>query len=472
MAMNATSGVAAFTNLTLSNVGAGYTLQASSSGLTSVTTNPVAAKGIITINGTSNSNNIALTFTDASDFILAINTATPLSYPTGLALGLIYNGPSGAFSKLIFDDPFNVYSATQSFAATDLLRSAFLCDANNVGNLYIYAPTNGKSTATIAVADTAGSNNFFADATNSDYSYIADPGTSTYSELSGFGSESIAGSGGATYAYIYSTSGGKGVEQPDQTTFTSIGVTSTLSSFPQVYLVGASDGSDSATLDAAGGTFVATPGFSYVDATANGVSYLLGALYCAKVTAQASTGGGDKAIFYSYPNNQFNGTTSVTSALAGSTTNGAGAAYNFSAQAAGFATVAVFESGAGTDAAMLTSPGDGVFVEMPTVSILTVGASTITVNTYLIGNLAVPVAGAIVVTGNHDGTDSATIYDAPGNNALTASGSSATLTTSLGSVSINKFSSVTANKQNGTNDTVHIAAAIDFVLSDPGWTSD
>ena len=65
----------------------------------------------------------------------------------------------------------------------------------------------------------------------------------------------------------------------------------------------------------------------------------------------------------------------------------------------------------------------------------------------------------------------ATIYDAPGNNALSASGSTATLTTSLGSVTINKFDSVTANKENGTNDTVH-QAAIDFALKTVGnWTS-
>ena len=70
----------------------------------------------------------------------------------------------------------------------------------------------------------------------------------------------------------------------------------------------------------------------------------------------------------------------------------------------------------------------------------------------------------IVVTGNHDGTDTATIYDALGSNTLNANNSTATLTTSFGSLTINKFHSVTAMKQNGTNDTVQLAA-IDFVLS-------
>ncbi len=139
----------------------------------------------------------------------------------------------------------------------------------------------------------------------------------------------------------------------------------------------------------------------------------------------------------------------------------------------GFNSVSVFESGSGTDVADLTSPGNGSYFGTSTASTLTVGTSTITVNTYFVSSgqtLAVP--GQIAVTGAGNGTDSAAIYDSKGNNALSASGSTATLTTALGSVSINKFGSVTANKQNGTNDTVH-QAAIDFTLQTVGnWTSD
>ena len=76
----------------------------------------------------------------------------------------------------------------------------------------------------------------------------------------------------------------------------------------------------------------------------------------------------------------------------------------------------------------------------------------------------------IVVTGV--GNDTADIYDTSGNNARNASGSTATLTTSLSGLTSNKFGSVTANKENGTNDTVH-EGAIDFALSTVGnWTSD
>jgi hypothetical protein len=82
------------------------------------------------------------------------------------------------------------------------------------------------------------------------------------------------------------------------------------------------------------------------------------------------------------------------------------------------------------------------------------------------------VPGQIVVTGAGDGTDTADIYDSPGNNALTASGNSATLATALGSLSIDKFGSLTANQFNSTHDTVH-ESAIDFALKTVGnWTSD
>ncbi len=248
---------------------------------------------------------------------------------------------------------------------------------------------------------------------SSNYSYIADPGTGAYSELSGFGSETVTGSAGTTYAYIYSTSHASTVASPTQTTFTVGGVTSTLSNFPQVYVVGAADGTDSVTLDSSGGTFVSSPGFSYVSGTSSGTNFLLGALYAANVTAQAA-GSGDTAVFYSYPSNTFTGTPG-TSSLGGSTTNVAGSSVNFVSQALGFNSVSVFESGSGTDVANLTSPGNGSFFGTSTASTLTVGTSTITVNTYFVfSGQIVAVPGQIVVTGKGNGTDTADDLRLPG----------------------------------------------------------
>ena len=87
------------------------------------------------------------------------------------------------------------------------------------------------------------------------------------------------------------------------------------------------------TLDSSGGTFVGTPNFSYVDGTANGTSFLMGALYAANVTAQAA-GSSDTAVFYSYPGNTFTGAPGMSS-LAGSTTNVAGSTVTFVSQASG-----------------------------------------------------------------------------------------------------------------------------------------
>src|SRR6185437_5459408 len=122
------------------------------------------------------------------------------------------------------------------------------------------------------------SSSFFVVDTVHGYSYIADPGSGAYSELSGFGSETVTGSMGTTYAYIYSTSHASTVASPGRTTFTGGGMTATLSNFPQVYVVGAKDGTDSVTLDSSGGTFVSSPQFSYVGGTSNSSHFLLGAI--------------------------------------------------------------------------------------------------------------------------------------------------------------------------------------------------
>ena len=181
-----------------------------------------------------------------------------------------------------------------------------------------------------------------------------------YSELSGFASETITGSGGSTYAYVYSTSHAAFVGDPGGSTFTATGFALTLSNFPQVYAVGAADGTDNMTLHTEGGSFVGQPSFSYVSGTFNGAPFLIGALFAANVTAQA-TNATDSAFFYSYAGDTFNGAQG-TSSLTGSAT-GFASFSTFVSQATGFQSVSVLESGAGTDVANLTSPGNGTFTE-------------------------------------------------------------------------------------------------------------
>ncbi len=418
---------------------------------------------IVTLTGNTN-DDVNVTFSDATNFTVSISSGAPTAYSTTTTTKLVYNGPTG-FAKLVFDDPFNTYAVNESLTAAAVVAGNFEFDANTVANLYVYL--NSNSTATVDVETGVGSN-FFVDAANGGYSYFADPIEHIFSELSGVGSVTASGLGSSTYAYVYSAPFANVVGAPKQTTVTLSGVTSTLN-FPQVYVIGAADGTDSVTLDSAGGTFAGTPQADFISGTVGGASFVVGAVYVANVTARAA-GTGDSAIFTSYKNNAFVGAPG-TSSLFGNTTNINGASIQFVVQAIGYDSAAVFESGSGTDAATLTSPGQGTFFGTSTASTLSVGTSTITVNTYFASdgqNIAVP--GQIVVTGNHDGSDTATIYDSPGSNALNAINSSVTLTTSSGSTTINDFGSVTANKQNGSSNTVH-QQAIDFVLSALGWMS-
>ena len=206
--------------------------------------------------------------------------------------------------------------------------------------------------------------------------------------------------------------------------------------------------------------------------TANGSSFLIGALYAATLTAQASSTS-DGAVFYSYASNTFTGTSGASS-ITGTTTNLNGVSRTYVTQANGYSSVSVFESGSGTDIANLTSPGGSSFFGTSTADTLGIGTSNITVNTYFVNasSQIVAVPSQVNVTGNHDGTDQATIVDSPGSNALTASGSTAKLTTSVDTITINKFGTVTAEQQNGSSDTVH-KAAIDFTLTTTGnWTNN
>ena len=149
------------------------------------------------------------------------------------------------------------------------MNSDFNFTASGVSNLFIYA--SGNSTATVDVGSGSG-NNFYVDdaAASPAYSYIGNPATGVYSELSGFVSQVVTGSGSTTYAYVYSTTSATFSGSPTGSTFTAGGHTSTLNDFPQIYAVGAADGTDSMTLHSAGGEFVGTPQFSYVTGTSGG----------------------------------------------------------------------------------------------------------------------------------------------------------------------------------------------------------
>ncbi len=213
----------------------------------------------LTLSGSAN-DNVSIQFTDATDFTVTINGAAPTAYSTTNIDKVVYNGPSGAASNVVFSDSITTdeYTAAQTFASTTLTRGggiSFEFDANNVTTLYVYV-ADTSSTATVNVAGGTGAN-YFVDAANAGYSYIVDPVQGIYSELSGFEGDTtgfsgdatgtiVTGTGDSTYAYVYLGSNGSAVGNPVTGTRVWVNTysgfndpTSVLTGIPQVYIVGA-----------------------------------------------------------------------------------------------------------------------------------------------------------------------------------------------------------------------------------------
>ena len=174
-------------------------------------------------------------------------------------------------------------------------------------NLYLYA-TDPSSTATVNVAERQAAATSSSGVPSGGYSYIADPATAAYSELIGlrfrdrhrFGRHDLR-------LHLFDVARLDRGQPHANDVHRGRRDESTLSNFPQVYVVGAADGTDSVTLDSAGGTFVGTPGFSYISGTASGIELLDRAPVCRQSSRPKPPAGTDTAVFYSYPNNTFNG---------------------------------------------------------------------------------------------------------------------------------------------------------------------
>lgn len=466
LSASAAAGSATLAGLTLNTGGDGYTIQLASGTLTAAVSNAIDVSSMLIISGASNADNdLLITFPSSVQFSIAAGGTTTSYSMSGLSQ-FVYNAPTdGSYSKLVIDDPTGTFTAVVSFRSITVNDGSFHFEIDGVQNFYLYGGPDSSATVNVSDGGTT-SSNFFVDDEVNHYSYIADPNTKTYDELSGFGWVEANGDIGTTYAYVYSASHARTNLSPTETSLTVGSLVGALSSFPQVYVVGATDGSDIVNVDASGGTFVSSPGFSYATTTEGGENYLFGAIDAATVEAQAGLSS-DNAVFYSYPGNTFSGS-SGSSSLSGMATNRAGVSNTFVSKALGFNTVSVFESGSGTDTVHLTSPGSGSFFSNDVASVLSFESSTITVNTYFSsGGQILPVGAQLIVTGVGDGSDQADIVDAPGSNALSAGDSTATLTTAYGSLTIDDFGTVTANQQNGSYDTLS-GAAVDFALQTVG----
>ena len=124
-----------------------------------------------------------------------------------------------------------------------------------------------------------------------------------------------------------------------------------------------------------------------------------------------------RAFFYSYPRDTFHGSEG-TSSLTGSATAFASFA-TFVTQAVGFQSLAVQESGGGTDTADLTSPGNGTFTAHADRQYAGRGRRDLDYGRYLLSTAGtfVAVTSTVNILGNTDGGDTANLYDAAGTNA-------------------------------------------------------
>ena len=162
---------------------------------------------------------VAVTFPDATDFSVTLNGGSPPHIRPRHRRPNRLQRPRGWILPIGVRQPFHAFTATQSFGSTMLKSSKFWFTANSVTNLYIYG--NGSSTARVNVAT----------GTESDF-FVDDPAAPTPTATSAIrpraaiasfrasASETVTGSAGTTYAYIYSTSHASTVASPTQTTFT------------------------------------------------------------------------------------------------------------------------------------------------------------------------------------------------------------------------------------------------------------
>ena len=177
--VSASSGVAVFSGLSFSAPGSGYTLAITSPGLATATTGaidvPSSDPTTLTLTGAPG-DIISIQFTSVTTFAVTVN-GTTTNYSTASVDKLVYNGSAGAASLVVFDDPISSdsYTAIQSLTSAAVVGAGFEFDANNVMDLYVYV-SDPSSTATVGVANTDGSSNFFVGVAGENYSYIAAPG--------------------------------------------------------------------------------------------------------------------------------------------------------------------------------------------------------------------------------------------------------------------------------------------------------
>lgn len=409
--------------------------------------------GTLALTSTGTTVTTEVKFTSATQFVVIQNGTQIGSYDTSTIDHVVFTG-AATTDTFIYSDSFNPLTASATMKSAHVNSSNAFLDVSNSANIYIYG--NSQSSAVlddvsgaffmVGVSGPSGNSGNY----NGTYDYLA--GSNQYSEVASF--QDVVGVGVATpnYAYIYSTGGATATGNSiSSDIIVGSQLAISVNTFPQQYIVGASDGSDHITLNSSGGQFVASSSADSDYAYITNTSGLAPAFFVLAFEAQNivgnSSGAGDTAYFYSAAGNNLTfGQSQAT--IAGSNN----AVSNFTIQANNFKTVYALASNTANEDVTLQSSGNGTLVSASNYVTLSAGGTMIEV----IGYKSVTANGS-------NSSNTANLYDAAGSNVLTAAGSQAELVTPIQTVIVNNFASVLAYDVNGTNDVAHVSS-VDYAL--------
>jgi hypothetical protein len=492
----AVNGVATFTDLTLDQQGFGYTLTASSSGLTSNTTSafdvlgphtpPTANPQTVTLPD-SGSASITLTgsspVTPGSELVYTL-TSLPASGTlyqsdgnaafvgetfTGSAAVLTYILPTEVLGDLSTSFTFTVTDNGEPDGAMNTLTSSpatvtIQTPASSTGILRVFG---GPGNDTIVLSQTSGNTNLHVlvngNAPGSDVPFSSvtsievtgRDGTNSYtipaglpapiSVIGGTGADTLiagannltfnGGGGGDAATVTLDANAGTTTLSPTSAAITDGSDTITLSNVATITVNG--NNNATATLNDSPGndTFTASPTFG----TMTGPGFSERANGFAGVTAISSAGGSDSAHL-----SDMSGSNTFTATPATATFSGTG----FSESARGFGAVYGTAAAGTTDTATLSdASGSNSFTGTPTYGLF-YGTGFYNKGTGFVSVLAKAAAGT---------ADTATLNDSSGNDTFTATPTFGTMTGPGYSNRANGFASLTAISSAGGTDSAHLS---------------
>jgi RHS repeat-associated protein len=394
----------AFFSVAHDYVGNVETLPTTAEAQTTVNTNVILQGTTLTLTANSSSDNLVVTFTDATDFTVTLGTVST-SYTTAAVSKVVYEGEGD--NSATVTDQFNPIAANLAPAALQVIGANYEVQTTGTDNNTVTA-TSGD---TANLVDGPGNNRFYGTPTSS-MLINTDAGTAYSETVNGFSTVNATGSSSSDTAYLYDAAGANTFYgHPTYALMTGSNYTYQVNSFPVVFAFQQS-GTDTAYLyDSIGGSFDShqtssvaygtgyynsVNGFQVVEATMtspNDTAFLYDTSGSNKFERHPASGGQPTyAVFYGAGfYNQVSGSLEVTATAGAGTTDQAylndgtndsrlyaypttttltdtdiGSAFNFKVN--NFGDVKATETGTSDTAYMYDSAGQDRFYGQPTES--------------------------------------------------------------------------------------------------------